>query len=77
MTPKHALGIGEAFGFAAELFEENAILFLEEFDDGLLVSVHPTGDGHRDKRPRLPHGRRFYRRMQTWQDWDESGRLAR
>jgi prevent-host-death family protein len=39
-----ALGVGEALGFAAALFKENAILFLEVFDDRLLVSAHPAGD---------------------------------
>jgi hypothetical protein len=31
-------------GFATELFQENAIFFLEVFDHSLLVSVHPAGD---------------------------------
>jgi hypothetical protein len=31
-------------GFATELFQENAILFLEVLDDSLLVSAHPAGD---------------------------------
>ena len=39
-----ALGVGEALGFAAALFKENAILFLEVSDDRLLVSAHPAGD---------------------------------
>jgi UTP-glucose-1-phosphate uridylyltransferase len=39
-----ALGVGEAVGFATELFQENAILFLEVFDHSLLVSAHPAGD---------------------------------
>src|ERR1039457_2202336 len=39
-----ALGVGEAVGFATELFQENAILFLKVFDDRLLVSTHPAGD---------------------------------
>ena len=39
-----ALGVGEALGFATELFQENAIFFLEVFDDSLLVSAHPAGD---------------------------------
>jgi hypothetical protein len=40
----NALGVGEALGFATELFQEDAILFLEVFDDSLLVSAHPAGD---------------------------------
>jgi len=39
----NSLGVSEALGFAAELFKKNAIFFLEVFNDGLLVSVHPTG----------------------------------
>src|ERR1022692_4503307 len=39
-----ALNVGEALGFATELFQENAILFLKVFDDRLLVSAHPAGD---------------------------------
>src|ERR1017187_5909726 len=39
-----ALGVGEALGFATELFQENAIFFLEVFDHSLLVSAHPAGD---------------------------------
>jgi hypothetical protein len=39
-----SLGVGEALGFATELFQENAILFLEVFDNSLLVSPHPAGD---------------------------------
>jgi hypothetical protein len=41
-----SLGVGKAPGFAAQLFEENPIFFLEEFDDRLLVSLHPAGDGN-------------------------------
>ena len=40
----NALGVGEALGLATELFPENAIFFLEVFNDSLLVSAHPTGD---------------------------------
>jgi hypothetical protein len=40
-----ALSVGETPGFAAELFEENPILLLEEVDRCLLVSVHPASDG--------------------------------
>jgi hypothetical protein len=39
-----ALGVGEALGFATELFQENAIFFLEVIDHSLLVSAHPAGD---------------------------------
>jgi hypothetical protein len=39
-----SLGVGEALGFATELFKEKAILFLKVFDDRLLVSAHPAGD---------------------------------
>jgi hypothetical protein len=39
-----SLGVGEALGFATELFQENAIFFLEVFDNSLLVSAHPAGD---------------------------------
>ena len=31
-------------GFATELFQENAILFLEVFDNSLLALAHPAGD---------------------------------
>jgi hypothetical protein len=31
-------------GFATELFEENAILFLKVIDHRLLMSVHPAND---------------------------------
>ncbi|HZM02722.1 MAG TPA: hypothetical protein VFC44_06835 [Candidatus Saccharimonadales bacterium] len=41
----NTLGLREASGFAAELFEENAIFFLEVLDHGLLVSIHSAGDG--------------------------------
>jgi hypothetical protein len=40
----NALGVGEALGFATELFQENPVFFLEVFDHSLLVSAHPTGD---------------------------------
>ena len=40
-----SLGVSEASGSAAELFEENPVLFLQVFDDELLVSIHPAGDG--------------------------------
>ena len=45
----NALGVGEALGFATELLKENAILFLEVFDDSLLVSAHPAGDGEQEE----------------------------
>jgi hypothetical protein len=41
-----SLGVAKAPGFAAELFQENTIFFLEKFDDRLLVSIHPAGDGY-------------------------------
>jgi hypothetical protein len=41
-----SLGVAKARGLAAELFQENSIFFLEKFDDRLLVSIHPPGDGH-------------------------------
>ena len=44
-----ALGVGEALGFATELFQENAILFLKVFDDRLLVSAHPAGDSDKQQ----------------------------
>jgi hypothetical protein len=31
-------------GLPTELFQENAIFFLEVFDHSLLVSAHPAGD---------------------------------
>jgi hypothetical protein len=40
-----SLSIGETPGFAAGLFGENSVLFLEVFDDGLLVLIDPAGDG--------------------------------
>jgi hypothetical protein len=42
---KCLLGVGKAPGFAAELFEQHAILVLEIIDDVLLVPVHPAGHG--------------------------------
>ena len=36
--------LDEALGFATELLQQNAIFFLEVFDDSLLVSAHPAGD---------------------------------
>jgi len=44
-----SLSIGEAPGFAAELFQKNAILFLEVFDDGLLMAIHPAGNGDEEE----------------------------
>ena len=44
-----SLGVGEALGFATELFKENAILFLEVFDDRLLVLAHPAGDSDEEE----------------------------
>jgi hypothetical protein len=44
-----SLGVGEALGFATELFQENAILFLKVFDDSLLVSAHPAGDSDQEE----------------------------
>jgi len=41
----NTLGLREASGFATELFEENAIFFLEVFNHDLLVSIHPAGGG--------------------------------
>jgi len=51
-----SLGVGKAPGFAAQLFEENAIFLLEEFDDRLLVSVHPAGDGNKEELELSCHG---------------------
>src|ERR1022692_3635371 len=45
----HSLGVGEALGFATELFQENAILFLEVFDHSLLASAHPAGDSDQEE----------------------------
>jgi len=44
-----ALGVGAALGFATELFQENAIFFLEVFDYSRLVSAHPAGDRDEQK----------------------------
>src|ERR1017187_8809369 len=44
-----SLGVGEALGFATELFQENSILFLKVFDDRLLVSAHPAGDSDQEE----------------------------
>jgi hypothetical protein len=44
-----SLGVGEALGFVTELFKENAILFLEVFDDSLPVSAHPAGDSDQEE----------------------------
>jgi hypothetical protein len=41
---------------AAELFQEQAIFFLEAFDHGLLVSVHPAGDGDEEELEWSCHG---------------------
>ena len=46
---RNALGVGGALGFATELFQENAIFFLEVFDDSLLVSAHPAGDSDQEE----------------------------
>jgi hypothetical protein len=51
-----SLGIGKAPGFAAQLFEENTIFLLEEFDDRLLVSIHPAGDGNKEELELSCHG---------------------
>ena len=51
-----ALGVGEALGFATELFKENAILFLKVFDDRLLVSAHPAGDSDQEELELSRHG---------------------
>ena len=40
-----SLGVSEASGSAAVLFEENPVLFLQVFDDDLLVPIDPAGDG--------------------------------
>jgi hypothetical protein len=51
-----SLGVSEALGFAAELFEENAVLFLEVFDDGLLMSIDPSRDGNEEELQLSCHG---------------------
>ncbi len=51
-----SLGVGKSLGFAAQLFEENAIFLLEEFDDRLLLSVHPAGDGNKQELELSCHG---------------------
>src|SRR6185369_8683028 len=38
-----SLGVTKTPGFAAKLFEQHVILFLEIIDDVLLVPVHPAG----------------------------------
>jgi hypothetical protein len=58
-----SLGVGEAPGFAAELCEENAIFFLEVFDDRLLVSVHPAGDGNEEELKLSCHGGRKHSKV--------------
>src|ERR1022692_1703620 len=45
----NALGVGEAVGFATELFQENPVFFLEVFNDSLLVSAHPAGAGDQEE----------------------------
>ena len=50
------LSVREAPGFAAELFEENTIFLLEVFDNRLLASVHPTGDGGEEELQLSCHG---------------------
>ena len=50
------LGLREPSGFAADLFEENAIFFLEVFDHGLLMSVHPAGNGDEEELELSWHG---------------------
>jgi hypothetical protein len=60
-TPRkpNTLGPREASGFAAELFEEKAIFFLEVFDPGLLVSA---GDGAEEFGVDLSPGWRIFPR---------------
>jgi hypothetical protein len=64
----HSLGVSESFGFAAELFEENAILFLEEFNDRLLVPIHPTGYGKQNEMQLSCHRRRKHSKLFAAQD---------
>ncbi len=51
-----SLSVGKAPGFATQLFEENAIFLFEEFDDRLLVSVHPAGEGNKEELELSCHG---------------------
>jgi hypothetical protein len=51
-----ALGVGEALGLATELFQENAIFFLEVFDHSLLVWAHPAGDRDEQELELRRHG---------------------
>jgi hypothetical protein len=44
-----SLSVCKAPGFAAQLFEENPVLFMQEFDDFLLVPVQATGDGNKEE----------------------------
>ncbi len=53
----HSLGVSEALGFAAELFEKNAILFLKVLNHRLLVSVHPTDHHEKEELQLCVHGR--------------------
>jgi hypothetical protein len=48
-TQPDSVSVGEALGFAADLFEERAVLFLEVFAHRLLMSVLPASDGHEEK----------------------------
>ncbi|MBI4324391.1 MAG: hypothetical protein HY674_03930 [Chloroflexi bacterium] len=48
--------VREAPWFAAELFWENAVLFLEIFDHRLLVSVQPASDGNQEELKLVCHG---------------------
>jgi hypothetical protein len=43
------LNVGEALGLATELFHQNAIFFLEVFDNSLWVSAHPAGDSDEEE----------------------------
>ena len=40
-----SLGVSKAPGFATELLEEDAVLLLEVFDDGLLMPIDSASDG--------------------------------
>jgi hypothetical protein len=51
-----SLGVGTATGFAAELFEQHVIFFLEIIDDVLLVPVHPAGHSDDEELEARGHG---------------------
>ena len=59
-SKRDSLGVSEAHGFAVELFEEDAVLFLEVFYDDLLVPIDPAGDSDEEEVKVSRHAGRNY-----------------